>query len=60
MSPSKFSGIRLHPGDQVRLAMPGGGGYGDPLARDRGLVARDIAEGFVTAERARIDYGFAE
>ena len=32
MSPSKFSGIRLQPGDQVRLAMPGGGGYGDPDA----------------------------
>lgn len=59
-SPSKFSGIRLQPGDQVRLAMPGGGGYGDPLARERSLVARDIAEGFVTAERARIDYGFDE
>jgi N-methylhydantoinase B/oxoprolinase/acetone carboxylase alpha subunit len=60
MSPSKFSGIRLHPGDQVRLAMPGGGGYGDPLARERSMVARDIAEGFVTPERARIDYGFVE
>ena len=51
-SPSKFSGIRLHPGDQVRLAMPGGGGYGDPRRRDRALVARDLAEGFVTAERS--------
>ena len=58
MSPSKFSGIRLHPGDQVRLAMPGGGGYGDPQRRDRALVARDVAEGFVSAERARTDYGY--
>jgi N-methylhydantoinase B/oxoprolinase/acetone carboxylase alpha subunit len=58
MSPSKFSGIRLQPGDQVRLAMPGGGGYGDPLKRERESVARDIAEGFVTAERARADYGY--
>lgn len=59
LSPSKFSGIRLHPGDQVRLVMPGGGGYGDPHQRDRAAVARDIAEGFVSAERARSDYGFA-
>src|SRR4051812_30187106 len=58
MSPSKFSGIRLQPGDQVRLAMPGGGGYGDPMKREPGMVARDIAEGFVTAERARADYGY--
>src|SRR3954470_14254133 len=60
LSPSKFSGIRLQPGDQVRLAMPGGGGYGDPLKRDRAMVERDIAEGFVTAERALADYGYME
>src|SRR5262245_54723359 len=60
ISPSKFSGIRLQSGDQLRLLMPGGGGYGDPRRRDRELVARDIAEGFVTAERAGVDYGCAE
>ena len=58
VSPSKFSGIRLHAGDQVRLAMPGGGGYGDPRRRERGQVARDIEEGFVTVARARDDYGY--
>ncbi len=60
MSPSKFSGIRLRPGDQVRLAMPGGGGYGDPTRRERALVERDIEEGFVTVARARADYGFEQ
>ncbi len=60
MSPSKFSSIRLRPGDQVRLAMPGGGGYGDPQRRDTSLVERDIREGFVTVARARADYGFEE
>ncbi len=58
MSPSKFSGIRLHPGDQIRLAMPGGGGYGDPHRRERASVARDIDEGFVSVERAHADYGY--
>ena len=57
MSPSKFSGIRLHPGDQVKLVMPGGGGYGDPANRDRALVRRDIEEGFVSSEAARTIYG---
>jgi N-methylhydantoinase B/oxoprolinase/acetone carboxylase alpha subunit len=60
MSPSKFSGIRLRAGDQVKLVMPGGGGYGDPQRRDRAQVARDIEEGFVTRDRARVDYGFDE
>jgi len=57
-SPSKFSGILLHPGDQVKLVMPGGGGYGDPIQRDRRMVQADIANGFVTAERARTDYAY--
>ena len=60
VSPSKFSGIRLGPGDQVRLAMPGGGGYGDPRQRDRTAIAKDITEGFITSERARTDYGYVE
>ena len=60
ISPSKFSGIRLHPGDQVRLVMPGGGGYGDPARRDRALIARDLDEGFITANGAGADYGYVE
>jgi N-methylhydantoinase B len=57
-SPSKFSGVTLRNGDQVRIAMPGGGGYGDPLERDRALVERDLREGFVTAGLAARDYGW--
>jgi N-methylhydantoinase B len=57
-SPSKFSGIRLQPGDQVKLVMPGGGGFGPPSQRDQGLVEWDLDNGFVTPERARIDYGY--
>jgi N-methylhydantoinase B/oxoprolinase/acetone carboxylase alpha subunit len=59
-SPSKFSGIMLHEGDRVRITMPGGGGYGDPQTRDRDLVRRDVAEGFVTAPVAREVYGMSD
>jgi N-methylhydantoinase B len=37
----------------------GGGGYGDPLRRDPAKVAADIAEGWITVERARAIYGQA-
>ena len=57
MSPSKFSGVTLRAGDQVKILMPGGGGYGDPTRRDRALVRRDVEEGFVTEEAARAAYG---
>ncbi|MBA7671088.1 hypothetical protein ES703_79239 [subsurface metagenome] len=35
----------------------GGGGWGDPLARDSELVRRDVVEGLITLERAREAYG---
>ena len=57
-SPSKFSGITLHPGDQVKLVMPGGGGYGVPALRDREMIRADIENGFVTIDRAKTDYGY--
>ena len=33
------------------------GGWGDPLAREAGLVARDVAYDLVSVEKARSDYG---
>ena len=35
----------------------GGGGLGDPFERDPDLVAADVAEGRVTVQGARDDYG---
>jgi N-methylhydantoinase B/oxoprolinase/acetone carboxylase alpha subunit len=58
ISPSKFSGVTLHEGDQVKIAMPGGGGYGDPSERDRDRVRRDLEEGFVSPQAARESYGY--
>jgi N-methylhydantoinase B len=39
------------------LQSAGGGGCGDPRRRDRAALARDIAEGYVSADAAKKDYG---
>jgi N-methylhydantoinase B/oxoprolinase/acetone carboxylase alpha subunit len=41
----------------VTIDAPGGGGYGNPLEREPETVEADVAEGYVTPERARSDYG---
>jgi hypothetical protein len=38
---------------------PGGGGYGDPLARDVAAVVRDVRLGYYTAEETRALFGVA-
>lgn len=48
---------QLKPGDRLRMALPGGGGYGNPLERDEAAVARDVRLGNVTVEAAFTDYG---
>ena len=45
--------------DTLRALTPGGGGYGDPLARDPAAVAEDVADELVSVESARRDYGVA-
>ncbi len=54
---SKEQDIPLKAGDRVRVATPGGGGYGDPRERDRELVERDVALGYYTAEQAEAIFG---
>jgi len=41
----------------VRVVTTGGGGWGDPLAREGELVLRDVIEGKVTRAAARAEYG---
>ncbi|HRD85836.1 MAG TPA: hydantoinase B/oxoprolinase family protein [Rubrivivax sp.] len=36
----------------------GGGGWGDPTLRDRARLAEEVANGVITPEAARRDYGF--
>lgn len=43
---SKMVGIRLKRGERLRLATPGGGGYGDPAGRDPAAIAQDRALGY--------------
>ncbi|MDQ1625946.1 MAG: N-methylhydantoinase, partial [Actinomycetota bacterium] len=44
-------------GEVIRIRTTGGGGWGDPLARDPSAVARDVAWGKVSREGARDEYG---
>ena len=59
VSSSKYSGIRIRPGDRVRLVTPGGGGHGDPRGRSREAVRADLAEGFVSPAQSAAAYGYA-
>jgi N-methylhydantoinase B len=55
---AKSKGLdRLNAGDLVSLRLPGAGGYGDPQERDRPALLRDVRDGKISAERARLDYG---
>ncbi len=49
---------RLPAGQRIRLSLPGGGGYGDPMARDPATVKADIEAGFISAEQAAREYGY--
>jgi N-methylhydantoinase B len=52
-----FSNVSVDPDDFFVRPSAGGGGYGDPLERDPERVRDDVADGYVTLERARKDYG---
>lgn len=54
---SVFSDVPLQSGDVFSRPTAGGGGYGDPLERDPEKVKEDVADGYVSIERAARDYG---
>jgi N-methylhydantoinase B len=56
---SKTTDVRIRRGQKVRLETPGGGGFGDPCARDPDRVACDVRLGYVSREMARSDYKVA-
>lgn len=43
-------------GDALRFIIGGGGGWGDPLARDVEKVAADVRNGLVSARAAELAY----
>jgi N-methylhydantoinase B len=49
--------IWFAPETRVQLNPPGGGGYGDPLARDPQRVLDDVVNGYVSIEAAEREYG---
>jgi N-methylhydantoinase B len=56
----KAKGFQLIPaGDRLVVEMPGGGGYGDPRARERERVARDVEEGLISPAQAHEGYGLS-
>jgi N-methylhydantoinase B len=57
MPKAKIFGVRLRQGDAYLMQSGGGGGFGSPLERDPKLVARDVKEGYVSADAAHKEYG---
>jgi N-methylhydantoinase B len=56
---SKITDAKIRKGQKVRLETPGGGGFGDPAAREPDRVARDVRLGYVSREAALRDYKVA-
>ena len=54
---SVFSDVKIESGDAFSRPTAGGGGFGDPLLRKPALVCDDVADGYVSIERAAKDYG---
>ncbi|MBM3222087.1 MAG: hydantoinase B/oxoprolinase family protein [Candidatus Rokubacteria bacterium] len=54
--PAKFATV-LRRGDVIEHEQPGGGGHGDPFARDPALVAEDVRDGKITVAYARREHG---
>jgi N-methylhydantoinase B/acetone carboxylase, alpha subunit len=55
--PTRYADYPLKESDVFRLDTPGGGGFGDPLARDPKHVLADVTQGYVSVEAAERDYG---
>ena len=45
---------------RILMEAPGSGGYGPPSGREPSLLHEDLADGYVTEEAARRDYGIAD
>jgi N-methylhydantoinase B len=57
--PSKLPHMHAKAGDRFVALGPGGGGYGEPFAREPAQVREDVLDGYITAAQARSEYGVA-
>ena len=56
---AKATRLRTPEGSVLELRTGGGGGFGEPARRSPAAVLADVREGYVTEERARLDYAHA-
>jgi N-methylhydantoinase B len=54
----KANARKIKAGDVVRLAVGGGGGFGDVSKRSREDIEYDIVNGFITEDFAKTHYGY--
>lgn len=54
--PSKIT-LTIPTGGRVSIRTPGGGGFGDPMTRDRSAIRDDLRNGYISAAAAREFYG---
>ncbi|MEW9836159.1 hydantoinase B/oxoprolinase family protein [Mesorhizobium marinum] len=57
--PGMSDTVVVKPGTSVRVITTGGGGWGDPLAREADKVVYDLQCGLISEASARDDYGVA-
>ena len=50
----------IDPKRKVLLAFPGGGGYGNPLKRNRRLIEEDLVAGYISTESAKKHYKLSD
>ena len=55
--PSKITNLTIRAGDLIEMEMPGGGGYGDPTAREPERVLDDLLDGYISEAAAHDVYG---
>lgn len=55
----KATGVAMNAGDRLTFGTAGGGGWGDPRKRRREEIKDDLRKGYISAEAARRDYGYA-
>jgi N-methylhydantoinase B len=55
--PQMLGGVQFKPGESFVFISGGGGGWGDPFARDAALVARDVRNQVISRDAAQESYG---